>query len=129
MMLGRGLAFALLIAFLTGCEGSRARFKGELTENGQPATFPPGSMPHVVLRPLDGAGRPSATEQYKAVVTPGGFFELVGSTTEIPTGSYQFTLELSGSSREKYPHLTLNTSRVRVDLVAGLNLLQVDISR
>ena len=102
--------------------------KGELVERGQSATFPPAAMPGVVLRPLDGRGRPSEAVAYKAVVSPGGSFEWVGNKGELPSGGYQFSLELSGAARDKYPHLTAAASRKRIDLKPGVNLLVVDIA-
>ena len=117
-----------LLLVASGCGGSASRMKGELVENGQPATFPPGAMPGVVLRPLDGRGRPSETITYKSVVSPGGAFEWVGGNGELPSGGYQFSLELSGSVRDKYPHLTAAASRKRIDLKPGVNLLVVDIA-
>ena len=128
-MILRTLALASVLAVLAGCGGSAARMKGELVENGQAATFPPGTMPGVVFRPLDGAGRPSETTAYKAVVSPGGAFEWVGGSGELPSGGYQFSLELTGAVRDKYPHLTAAASRRRIDLKPGVNLLTIDIGK
>jgi hypothetical protein len=123
----RTLFLLTCLALFAGCGDTNSRVKGELIENGQPASFPPGAMAGVVLRPLDAQNRPSETTAYKAVVTPAGSFEWVGGNGELPTGGYQFSLELTGSIRDKYQHLTPAVSRKRIDLKPGANLLTIDI--
>lgn len=121
-------ALFLLTLLSAGCADQPSRVKGELFENGQPASLPPGAMPSVVFRPLDSNGRPSETVIHKAVVSPAGSFEYVTGGGELSPGSYQFSLELTGSTRDKYPHLQPATSRKRIDLKPGVNLLRIDLA-
>lgn len=122
-------AAALGLVLLAGCGGGKAaRVRGQVVENGQPASFA-GMLAAVVFAPVGPDGKPDTNRSQTAVLNPDGSFELVASGGELPVGTYMVGIQVVGKAGAKFKDVGPTNSPIRRELKPGPNDLTIDVAR
>lgn len=133
-MPARRAAAAALLFFVagSGCGESSGKLKGRVVENGTPVPVP--FQAALMFTAVDANDKPIQMKSYTVNLDPEGTFELFASDGSLPTGKYMVSIEspmpagstglLKYKTALKYPG-----SKLRVELVRGMNDLTVDLAK